>query len=64
MAIGQNPILLDGKLEITPNEWMIPLRDGLKSMKSEMSQGRTNVNRLDKQALLDTEAKLQSYWCG
>lgn len=41
VAIGQNPVLLDGKLQITPNEWLMPLRDNTKRFVEQFEQVRT-----------------------
>lgn len=60
MAIGQNPVLLDGKLQITPNAWMIPVRDNAKSLRAELQMVRTmpdKIQKTSKEAVLDS-------WCG
>lgn len=41
LAIGQNPVLLDGKLHLTPNEWLIPLRDQTIYFRQQIEQVRT-----------------------
>jgi site-specific DNA recombinase len=33
LAIGQNPVLLNGRLQITPNEWLIPIKDNIKALR-------------------------------
>ena len=38
LAIGQNPVLLDGKLQITPNEWLLPLRDNTKHFAAQLAE--------------------------
>jgi hypothetical protein len=60
MAIGQNPILLNGKLIITPNEWMIPLRDNVKTLNIELAKVRTMPHKIQ---IASEEAILNS-WCG
>lgn len=62
LAIGQNPVVLDGQLLITPNEWMIPVKDNVKAIREELKMVRTSDNRLDKNDLLDREASLKNLW--
>ena len=38
LAIGQNPVLIDGKLQLTPNEWLMPLRDNTKRFVEQFEQ--------------------------
>ena len=52
LAIGQNPVLLDGKLQITPNEWLMPLRDNTKRFVEQLEQVRTMSQQM-KTDLLD-----------
>ena len=52
LAIGQNPVLLDGKLQITPNEWLMPLRDNTKRFVEQFEQVRTMSQQM-KTDLLD-----------
>lgn len=62
LSIGQNPVLMNGKLELTPNEWLIPVKNNLKSIKQQMDMVRTKNNRLDEKALLDRESSIKSTW--
>jgi len=41
LAIGQNPLLLDGKLTITPNEWMVPIGNVTKQLRVDIEKVRT-----------------------
>ncbi len=41
LAIGQNPVLIDGKLQITPNEWLLPLRVNTKRIVEQLEEVRT-----------------------
>ena len=41
LAIGQNPLLLDGKLTITPNEWMVPIGNVAKQLRVDIEKVRT-----------------------
>lgn len=52
LAIGQNPVLIDGKLQITPNEWLMPLRDNTKRFVEQFEQVRTMSQQM-KTDLLD-----------
>jgi len=40
-AVGQNPILTDGKLTITPNEWLIPVAKSVKVLRADLEKVRT-----------------------
>jgi site-specific DNA recombinase len=61
-AIGQNPILIDKKVQITPNEWLIPLQRELPAMKAELSKVRTNNSINKNESPLDREQSLMSHW--
>ncbi len=39
-AIGQNPVLIDGKLQVTPDDWLIPLRNSTKEIREEVIKVR------------------------
>lgn len=52
LAIGQNPMHLDGKLQITPNEWLIPLKDNTCSIKVQVEYARTMTEQM-KNSLLE-----------
>lgn len=41
LALGQNPVLLDGKLQITPYKWLLPLRDNTKHFVAQLNEVRT-----------------------
>jgi DNA invertase Pin-like site-specific DNA recombinase len=41
LAIGQNPVVLDGRLKITPNAWLILLREKTVYFRQEMERVRT-----------------------
>jgi hypothetical protein len=40
-AIGQNSVLLDGKLVITPNEWLIPIKKSASEVRANFMKVRT-----------------------
>lgn len=41
LSIGQNPILFEGKLQITPYEWLEPVRLNIKSIRARLDEVRT-----------------------
>ena len=51
LAIGQNPVLLDGKLQITPNEWLLPLQENTKHFVAEIEKVRTMSQQMKKSLL-------------
>lgn len=61
-AIGQNPVLLNGELLITPNRWLIPVVDAQLMHNNIQLQVETEVNRSQKNSPLDKEATLESLW--
>jgi site-specific DNA recombinase len=60
LTVGQNPVLVDGKLCITPNEWLLPLFNGAKSVLSELEKVRTNPHKIQK----DSEESVYQSWLG
>jgi site-specific DNA recombinase len=46
LAIGQNPVLQDGKLTITPNEWLIPLKEHTQRFNTQIGQVRTMTEQM------------------
>ncbi len=59
LAIGQNPKLMDGKLEITPNIWLIPVANSAKRIRDELEKVRTMPQQIQKAS----EEALMSEWC-
>ena len=59
LAIGQNPTLLDGKLQITPNEWLLPVANNVKSLRAELEKVRTLPQQIQKAS----EEAVRSQWC-
>lgn len=59
LAIGQNPTLLDRKLQITPNEWLIPVAKNAKRIRAELEKVRTLPQQIQKAS----EEALMSEWC-
>ena len=60
LAIGQNPILLDGKLSITPDEWLIPVKKNATNFRNEIERVKTMSDPM-KKSLLEA---LRFDWCG
>ena len=59
-TIGQNPVLLNGKLEITPNEWLIPIKNSAKITNTRIDEVRTMPDKIKK----DAEASIYQSWLG
>ena len=59
LAIGQNPILTDGKLEITPNEWLVPVYKSVKGLRADINKVRTEPLQIQKASV---EAIRQNWW--
>lgn len=60
LAIGQNPILIDRKLEVTPNEWLIPVANSAKGIRAEIEKVRTLPQQIQKAS----EEAVRLKWCG
>lgn len=41
-TLGENLTLKDGRLSVTPNEWLIPLSEGYENLEKSYLWGRTN----------------------
>ncbi len=55
---GQNPVLLDKKLIITPNNWLIPVKDEVKNLRLQLDKVRTMPEKIQKAS---EEAIFQSW---
>ena len=51
LSIGQNPILFEGKLQITPFEWLEPVRLNIKSIRAQLEVVRTLPQQIQKASL-------------
>ncbi len=54
LAVGQNPVLLNGKLEINPCIWLNPIQKNAKSFRTELEKVRTlpqQIQKASKEAL-------------
>ncbi len=61
LAIGYNPVLLDKKLLITPNEWMKPVKNELPRLKLNLNKVRTDPQQFKKAS---EEAIISSWYPG
>ena len=48
LSIGKNPVLYEGKLQITPNEWLEPVRINAKSLRERLDKARTLPEQMKK----------------
>jgi site-specific DNA recombinase len=62
LAIGQNPILLNGKLSITPDEWLIPIKQNAKRFNSELDRVRTMPQQMKKSLLQALSIEWCAHW--
>ena len=60
MAIGQNPVLLDRTLQLTVNNWLIPIKNEAKSLKGELDKVRTAPQQIREAA----EETIRNTWLG
>ena len=60
LSIGQNPVLIDRKLHITPNKWLEPVANNAKSFREALENVRTEPQQIQK----DSEESLSLQWCG
>jgi site-specific DNA recombinase len=59
LAIGENPVLMNGQLEIEHHEWLIPVRQNAKRIRSELEKVRTMPQQIQKAS----EEALRTQWC-
>lgn len=58
LAIGYNPILIDKKIVITPNDWMIPIQRELPALKASLEKVRNEPQQIRKAS----EEAIKSKW--
>ena len=58
LAIGQNPTLIDKKLQITPNEWMLPVKNNVREIKQQLDSVRTESDKIR----IGFESTIKSTW--
>lgn len=59
LAIGESPVLMNGRLEIQHHEWLIPVRQNAKRMRDELEKVRTMPQQMQKAP----EGALRTEWC-
>lgn len=60
LAIGQNPTLIDKKLEVTPYDWLVPVAKSAKGLRSEIEKVRTMPLQIQKAS----EEAIRLKWWG
>jgi site-specific DNA recombinase len=60
LAIGENPVLMDGKLQLTSYKWLLPLANNAKSIRAELEKVRTSPQQIQKAS----KEALRLKWCG
>lgn len=63
MSLGQNPTILDGKILIKANEWLIPIENDYPKLKAEYERLEPHRNRLDKRKT-EALASIRLRWLG
>jgi DNA invertase Pin-like site-specific DNA recombinase len=63
MSLGQNPTILNGKIFIRANEWLIPIKNDYPKLKFEYEKSEPHKNRLDKRKT-ETIASIRLRWLG
>ncbi len=61
LSIGYNPLLINKKVVITPNEWMIPIKNDLNGLKEQLNKVRTEPQQIRKAS---EEAILSKWYPG
>jgi hypothetical protein len=60
LAIGENPLLLNKKLVITLNDWLIPVKDEVKNLRTQLYKVRTMPDKIQKAS----EEAISNSWLG
>lgn len=59
LAIGESPVLMNGQLEIKHHEWLIPVRQNAKRIRTELEKVRSMPQQIQKAS----EEALRAEWC-
>lgn len=59
LAIGENPVLMNGHLEITAHDWLQPVAKSAKGIRAELEKVRTMPQQIQKAS----EDALRTEWC-
>ncbi len=60
LAIGQNPLLTNRELSLASYEWLIPVGESAKTIRTALENVRTEPEQIQK----DSEESLRLQWCG
>ena len=60
LAIGQNPLLTDRKLDLDSYKWLVPVGESAKMIRTELAKVRTEPQQTQKAS----EEALRLNWCG
>lgn len=58
LAIGYNPLLVDKKVQITPNKWLIPIKGHLPSLRQSLEKVRNDSQQIEN----DAQKAIMSTW--
>lgn len=61
-AVGQNPILIDKKLSLTENEWLLPIKRELPAIKNELAKVITDAENCKSESSQSREQSVMSHW--
>ena len=64
LSIGCNPVMMNRTVSIEPNPWLIPIKNNLQDLKSELAKVETVGSIKKNKSSLDREQSLVSTWCG
>jgi hypothetical protein len=62
MTLGQNLILKDNKLTITPYSWLVPIDRDYKKIEADYLRVRTNKKVISKELEMTLEPILQTWY--
>jgi site-specific DNA recombinase len=60
LAIGENPVLMDGKLQIASYKWLQPVANNAQSIRAELEKVRTSPQQIQEAS----KEALRLKWCG
>lgn len=61
-AIGYNPILHDNMVSMTPDTWIIPIKEGLPAIKAELATAITKSDLNNKTTSTEVASSIYSMW--
>lgn len=62
LALGQNPTVLDGKIHIKANEWLIPIKNGYPKLKAEYEKSEPRKILIDKRKTEEKSSVRREWW--